>query len=393
MATTLKKHSKKRRRPALGKTWLTWVLGVTLSGGLLIGLAVVGSFTSSSFESLQRQAQAAEQSGDWSLALQHWRSINATRSARASSHLGEARACLALSRAGQAELSLRRAISADPADPEPWRLLLQILRVEDRTVEIQQLGWNAYDEVLTANRRDILRELTLGLLAELPDELARGTLQRWVDADPKDLDAQVALWQRITAQPRAIDPDRPSVLSALEAMLAEHPAHIGARDALVAVLADAGEPDRGRTVIKEWPEANRDARYWRARGRWELEYDHQPEQAINAFRTAIAELPQDWRSWYRLARALRVLNREKESREAAESVSRIREALEPRVLESRLDAVFNNLNDDGALHELSTLCRQAGLARLANAWLAEIPTAQHPAAVRPSPPRGLVADH
>ena len=82
--------------------------------------------------------------------------------ARSSSHLGEARACLALGRAAQAELSLHRAIRLDPSDPEPWRLLLEILRVEDRTLEAQRLGWEAYDQVSPEARRELLRELTLG---------------------------------------------------------------------------------------------------------------------------------------------------------------------------------------------------------------------------------------
>ena len=67
-----------------------------------------------------------------------------------------------LGRATQAELSLHRAINADPSNPEPWRLLLEILRVEDRTLEAQHLGWVAYDQVRPEARRELLRELTLG---------------------------------------------------------------------------------------------------------------------------------------------------------------------------------------------------------------------------------------
>ena len=73
----------------------------------------------------------------------------------------------------------------------------------------------------------------------------------------------------------------------------------------VTALADAGEPDRGRVFLEGWPAAMRDARYWRLRGRWDLEYDHRPDQAIPAFRAALEVLPHDWRTHYRLARALR----------------------------------------------------------------------------------------
>ena len=79
-------------------------------------------------------------------ALRYWQAINATKAATSLTHLGEARACLALGRAAQAENSLKRAIDADPSDPEAWRLLLQILRVEDRSIDALRIGWQAYDQ-------------------------------------------------------------------------------------------------------------------------------------------------------------------------------------------------------------------------------------------------------
>jgi len=249
--------------------------------------------------------------------------------------------------------------------------VLEIVRVEDRTLEAQRLGWNAYNHVRPEARRELLRELTLALLADLPDELVRNTLQRWVDADKDDINARIALWQRIAAQPRAGDPDRPSVLAALETLLTRHPDHAGVRDALVSALADAGEPDRGRVLLNAWPEVSRDARYWRLRGRWELEYDHHPARATTALQNALVELPQDWRSWYRLTRALHILHRDRESREAAETVSRIRDALDPRVLGPQLDAAFEHLVDSAALRDLGALCNRVGLTRLADAWFVE----------------------
>ena len=132
---------------------------------------------------LRSRAEAAARDGDWIAALKHWRVINATKDANGLTHLGEARACLALGRAMQAERSLRKSIEADPRDPEPWRLLLEILRVEDRTIEALGPGWEAYDKVRPDARRLLLRELTFSLLADLPDERVRAALRRWIDAD------------------------------------------------------------------------------------------------------------------------------------------------------------------------------------------------------------------
>ncbi len=158
------------------------------------------------------------------------------------------------------------------------------------------------------------------------------------------------------------------MLAELESIVADHPDHVTAREALVTALADAGEPERGRAVLGEWPIDGRDSRYWRVRGRWDLEYDNRPGEAATAFRTVLEESPQDWRSWYRLARALRAIGRVEESRQAAETVSRLRGALDPLVLGPRLDATFGDLSTPAALEELARLCSRAGLTRLGEAW-------------------------
>ena len=338
-------------------------------------LALVSWMAVDSSKLLFSKAEDAARMGDWAAAQRYWRAINRTPAAKSASHLGEAKACLALGQAGQAEHSLQQAVRTDPSEPESWRLLLEILRVEDRTLDVQHIGWEAFTAVHPSARREFLRQLTLAFLADLlPEEKIRTTLRRWVEADVNDVDAQVALWQRIVAQPRPGDPDRPSLLATLEELLTKYPDHVGVREVLVTSLADAGEPDRGRSVLDTWPELTRDARYWRLRGRWELEYEHRPQEATKAFQTALKELPQDWRSWSRLSRALRMLNRHDESRQAAETVQRIREVMDPFVLGPRLHAAFDHLDDPKALADLAALCSQAGLTRLSGAWLAE---AQH----------------
>jgi tetratricopeptide (TPR) repeat protein len=355
--------------------WLFVALGIMLLG---LFVAWMSWAVMDSPEQLVSRAEAASRSGNWALALRYWRMVNATTAAGSTTYLQEARACLALSRAAQAERSLRRAIADDASGSEPWRLLLEILRVEDRRVEAQRLGWEGYDQVKAHERSTLLRELTLALLADLPDELVRSTLHRWVAADSTDIDARAALLQRIAAQPRAADPDRPALLAAMETILTEHPDHVGAREALVSALADSGELDRGRSILGAWPESSRDARYWRLRGRWELEYDHRADQALAALRTALFELPHDWQSWYRLARAFHSLRLGRESTEAAETTSRIREVLDPLTLGPRLDSTLDHLDDPAACAQLASICERAGLNRLAAAWRAQAGVLQQP---------------
>lgn len=351
---------------------LRWIL-IGLS--VVVALAAIAQLVTGSPSRLRASAERAARANDWPGALRAWRAFNATGEASGATHLAEARAALALGDAAQAEASLRRSTAADPADPEPWRLLLEIFRVEDRAIEAQQIGWEAYDRVPAGSRREVLRELTLALLADLPDDLVRDTLKRWIDADPTDVDARVALSRRIADQPRGTDPDRRARLAELEGLLAAHPSHLGAREALIAALADAGEPDRGRAVLDAWPgppeSRDQDPRYQRLRGRWDLEYDRRPAEAAAALEAAARAVPQDWRSWYRLARAYRQLGREADARRAAEVVGRLREALEPAALGARLDDDFRHLDEPRALRDLSALAGQAGLSRLADAWSAE----------------------
>ena len=202
---------------------------------------------------------------DWATALDLWRRINTTVGATSTTYLGEGRACLALGRAAQAERALRKAAAAAPSESEAWLPLLEVMRVEDRPVDAFTLGWKALDHFLPEARPQLLRELTLAALTDLPDDLARSTLRRWIDADPGDVDARAAFLRRIGAEPRADDPERESRLVRLRDLLASHPEHVDAHEALVTALADAGEPEHGRMFLETWPLEQRDGRFWRLR--------------------------------------------------------------------------------------------------------------------------------
>ena len=280
----------------------------------------------------------------------------------------EAQLALEKGRAARAEQALFHATRLDPHDVEAWLLRLELLRLEDRQIEAQRVGWDAYAAVHPSSRSAILKAMTLALLADAPDALARDTLARWVAADPSDIDARVAMLRRIAAAPHADDPLRAARLEALAKLVADHPEHAAAREALALALADSGEPDRGRAVLESWPAPSRDARYHRLAGRWALEFDHEPARAVDSLRSALEELPHDWRTRYRLARALSNAGRLEEADRAAVDVERLREALDPVKLGPRLDRDLADLNDPSAVRDLAALCQRVGLARLADAW-------------------------
>src|SRR5438270_680973 len=82
-----------------------------------------------------------------------------------------------------------------------------------------------------AARAGVLRDLTLALVADLPDDLARTTLARWASAPGgSDRDARVSLLRRTAAMPRAGDPDRAERVAELSSLLAADPGHPAARE-------------------------------------------------------------------------------------------------------------------------------------------------------------------
>jgi tetratricopeptide (TPR) repeat protein len=323
------------------------------------------------------RALAYEHGKDWPKALAAYREWNRRPRATGRSWLGEARAALALDLAGQAESALVHANELDPADPEPWRLRLDILRVEGRTTEAQRVGWSAYAAVASESRQAILRELTLALLLaedlldDLPDDRTRARLERWAAADPSDANASVAYHRRIATAPQPGDPGLDAWIAALTSIVARDPNQVAAREALVIALDERGDPDRAHQVLSAWPERLRDARYNRLLGRWALDHDRDPALAVAALERAVAELPQDWKARARLARAYHAADRPADAAREAAQVATLRELLDPTTVVPRLAADFPRLDDPVTRSDLADLCARAGLDRLAEVWRRE----------------------
>jgi hypothetical protein len=345
------------------------ILGLAL--GLALAIAIGLAWNRDRPRRLFDRAEAATLARDWPRALAAWGEFNKTGGSTARTLLAEARANLALDRAAEANRVLEQASVVDPTLLEVWRTRLDLLRVLDRPLEALRLGNLAGSAVESESRRAILALTTLAALAELPDDEARNRLDRWIVADSNDLDARVARLARVSANFHPGDPDRAARIAELTEILARNPAHVAAREALVVALGDAGEPDQGRQVLEAWPEASRDARFDRLRGRWDLDYDHNPAQAVRSYARALVDLPHDWKSHYGLARAYRALGRDGEARSEAETVALIRERLDPVRLGPRLADDLAKLDDPRALLDLSTLCEGVGLARLAESWRRE----------------------
>lgn len=329
---------------------------------------------------LERQARQAADARDWDRAADLLARRNARDDAPAESLLAEARAQLARNHAREAELALRRATAADPRLAEAWLLILEILRLEDRQPEALRIGREAEAAVDHADRLRIRRALTLALLADAPDHIALPTLRSWAEADPDDLDSHLALIARqAQTGPRGAGPVAARAAArvvSLEDLLARNPRHIGVRAAVISALAEAGQIDRGRELLDSWLSEDRDLRYDRLRGRWDLEYDHRPAEAVASFERVLAGLPHDWKTRTRLARALHAVGRDADARAQADIVARHGEIVRPDRLGARLSHDLERQDDPTALDDLARLCDSLGLSDLATSWREEAATAR-----------------
>jgi thioredoxin-like negative regulator of GroEL len=342
---------------------------------LIVGSLVLWSLSPTDTTALRDQAETAAREGRWAEALEAWRKFNQTADASASSRLAEAEVFLRLDRAADAEEALRKATAADPSQLDPWLTWLELLRLEGRSIDALQVGWTAYDSVTASARLGILRALTLALLADVPDAQALDAIGRFVSADPQDIDARLALLDRRTStagRSAGLGNSLEERIKIVSDLLAQDPAHPGARAALVSALADAGAWEQAQTRLDSWPEPSRgDPRYLQLLARFELEAGNSPAQAVDSLQKALDILPHDWKTRARLAQALRANGQEAEARAEAEKVERLRETLDPTRLGPRLTKALEFLHQPEARLDLAELCATIGLDQLALAWRRE----------------------
>ncbi len=321
------------------------------------------------------EARAATEAHDWPRAFDAWHAWNESGAGTAGTLLIEAQLALDLGRGRLADELAARVTQLDAADPAAWTLRLNRLRVLDRPDEARALGLDALPRLRTPEaRRKVLKATTLATLADLPDTDARDQLDRWIAADPADTAARVARLTRIAANPHPGDPDRSARIDALQGILGARPDDVAARSALIVALGDAGEVDRGRTVLAGWDSPGADPRFHRLQARWDLEYDHHADGAAEHFGRAVHAAPHDWKAHYGLARSLRTLGQLDAAEAEALAVARLRERLDPSTLGPRLTTAFAQLDEGSdteaatAMTDLAALCRSVGLADLAVAW-------------------------
>lgn len=343
--------------------------GLALIGVGLAAAAIIAVYARpESRRAVRSRAERETRLEQWALAASDWSKYNAAAPADAEGFAEEGRALFELALAGKAEKQARRAIELGARSPTAWLVVLEVLRVEDRIFEALSLGREAAAKLSDDDLAVVLRAATIVALDAYPESAARDRLEVWTLADPDDDSARIALLKLMAQAPMAGDPPREARLKELEIILARAPERIDAREALVVELAGAGEPKRGEAILSAWPTNARDARYLRLMGRWLIDYMHRPRDAAEAFEKALETWPNDWRTWYRLARARAMLSGTAAANEAADRVRKLRDALDAETLGERLIRDSKAIDTAQARLDLAELCDRAGLADFAAAW-------------------------
>ncbi len=138
--------------------------------------------------------------------------------------LAEARAALALDRAADATRALEAASAADPTLARGLANSGSTCSGSS-TARSRPSAWAGSPSRPSSPGRAgrSSPSTTLAALAEPPDDEARDRLDRWIAADPDDLDARVALLARVAANVHPGDPDRASRIAELAEILGARP--------------------------------------------------------------------------------------------------------------------------------------------------------------------------
>ncbi len=252
--------------------------------------------------------------------------------------------------------------------PEGWIIMLDLLRVlglGDRIIE-------AHDQILSNQvaRRSptVLMTLTLGLLTDLEPEQLRQRLQKWVAAEPGEAIAQAALLQRYNENPLPEDPSRDDRLQVCMNLLDRFPTSIETRIAFVELLLTSGQYDEAGEALKQWPaQVKESISHQRLLGRYLQDNLQDHENAILSFQNVLKKATFDWKTRYRLARALKAAGQAEKAMTESARMLEIRELLEP----NRLEPIIRQAFPKGKPPEpkqLVELLDKIGLNALADAW-------------------------
>lgn len=279
-----------------------------------------------------------------------------------------ARACLAADRPSQASTILDRWSSRDVTGADGWVLRIELSRALGDADAIAHTLAMTLKRPEARHSLSFLSTATFGILTMMsPDEM-RERLRRWSDTESGEPLAKAWLLNRQFADASELGIDVARLSDEARELVSRHPESAEARRVLTEMLFEQGYYAEASQVLAGWPVGSRNSvSYERLEGRRLLEIAGDATPAIASFRKVLEVMPHDWRTRYRLSKALARSGRMDEARAEARQTVAIREALEPTTLERLLKAAFPS-GSEPEPQSLIPLLRSVGLTELAGAW-------------------------
>lgn len=319
----------------------------------------------------RKRIAKAEKERRWNEAITLWYGLESDfpQSLTASDYVRWARGELVLDRPAKAQSLLDRWREAGDRDPEGWQLCIELRRALGDADSVNRLVRESLRDTEARRSPGFLTVSTFGLLTVMDPVESRARLERWAKAEPDSPLARTWILQRSLEEIDATGQNGVETLQQARELARTWPGDAETRRVLVEALFVQGEYDEIRREMANWPEDDsRDSTAWlRLEGRRRLEIENDPKSAIPFFESVVARMPQDWRSRYRLSRALAGANRVQEARKEATRTVEIRELLEPAGLERILKEAFPQGKPPNP-EKLNILLRKIDHVELAQAW-------------------------
>lgn len=339
----------------------------------LLALIVAGSiwFGRSNENEFRKRIAEAEKVRQWTQAEALWDKF-AERYPEAMTSddlVRRARCALMLDKPAKARRSLDAWLRTDRTGTDGWQLSIEIRRALGDSDGVNTIMREMLRSAESRRSVVLLSAATFGILTAMNAEESRERLSKWAKAEP---DSPLAEAWSLARRMEDSDLDGPIGVASMQEvadLVRRWPEDPDVRRVFVESLFLQGDYEAVNHAMAQWPAEARDTVAWsRLEGRRALEVQNHPKDAIPHFRSVLDRVPQDWRTHYRLSRALAGAGQQQQAQEQARRTVEIRELLEPASLAKILGSTFTK-GKPPTPTKLIELLRRIGQTDLAQAWL------------------------
>ncbi len=347
-------------------------IGFIGAGILIVSVAIYFVSSRSNQETkLRRLIDLYSKSSQFASVEKTWKELAFVKpdSIKPEDQLSWATAALRADHPGAALGVLEAWKKTNPDKPDGWLLILDLARILGSS-DMMMENTNQILKINSVNRSTpVLLASTLGLLTDLDQLEVRKRLNKWSASELESPLARAYLLLRYAENPLPEDPPRDLRIEQARVLASRYPDSIAVFTALIETLFNGGYYQEAMEVLDKWPLEHRSGTaYHRLQGRRLQDVEGKHRDAVGEYQEALKFMPHDWKTRYRLARALAASGKTEESRNEARRMSEIRESLDP----IQLGELLKSALPKGRSPEpdrLVGLLKKIGLNPLADAWI------------------------